>query len=181
MESVVMLGWCGGWQAGIGGTPGMRRPPGRPTSSPRAGLAGAAPRRSRISSQIRQCSALSVVKALLGTGVAHRFARLEVGLCGGRIEFGLACEYAAGRLEHVRAVNTELEDGISVTSSSSRSASAQAVQDERRTRMPRGFHDQLAVQGAWPTMRPTSRCAAAHDSSLDGVSSGPMPATFSRR
>jgi uncharacterized RDD family membrane protein YckC len=23
VESVVMLGWCGGWQAGIGGTPGM--------------------------------------------------------------------------------------------------------------------------------------------------------------
>jgi len=110
---------------------------------------------------------LSVVMALLGTGVAHRFARLELGLCGGRIEFGLACEYAAGRLAHVRAVKTEPDASahfgdvvlgkVGIGAGRAGLSAGHACLD--------AFDEQLAVQGAWPMMGLKQRRGLGHDSS----------------
>jgi hypothetical protein len=109
---------------------------------------------------------LSVVMALLGTGVAHHFARLELGTCGGRIEFGLACEYAAGSLAHVRAVKTEPDASahlgdvvlgkVGIGAGRAGLSAGHACLD--------AFDEQLAVKGAWPTMGLKQRRGLGHDS-----------------
>jgi len=117
---------------------------------------------------------LSVVMALLSTGAAHRFAGLELGLCGGRIEFGLACEYAAGRLAHVRAVKTQPDASahlgdvilgkVGIGAGRAGLSAGHACLD--------AFDEQLAVQGAWPTVGLKQRLGLGHDSSPQLRSSG---------
>jgi hypothetical protein len=110
---------------------------------------------------------LSVLMALLGTRVAHRFARLEHSLHGGRIEFGLAGEYSSGRLAHVRAIKTEPDASahvgdvilgeVGIGAGCAGLSAGHACLD--------ACDEQLAVQGSWPTMGLKQRFGSGHDSS----------------